>query len=231
MARYHQQVYAVDVAVGMIRQALKEEGLEENTLVVFTSDNGFLCGSHGYGSKVLPYEEASRAPLIVWGSPLQPSVRGQRSGALTGNIDLAPTLLDFAGVALPGGVDGVSLRPLLRDPNGAVREKLTLINVWGPTAVYSLSVVTPTKKYIFWPYGAKGYEPTEELYHLDQDPHEMQPTSRSDPALPSMRALYDEAVEHWKSEAVPYHRYQEFGRFFDRSLSWEEKTGEKGEGL
>ena len=66
MAVYHQQVFAVDVAVGMIRKALVDHGVADNTVVIFTSDNGFLCGSHGYGSKVLPYEESSRVPLIVY---------------------------------------------------------------------------------------------------------------------------------------------------------------------
>ena len=56
MALYHQQIYAIDAAVGMIRKALDEAGVSENTVIIFTSDNGFLCGSHGYGSKVLPYE-------------------------------------------------------------------------------------------------------------------------------------------------------------------------------
>ena len=59
MATYHQQIYAIDVAVGMIRKALKESGTDKNTVIIYTSDNGFFCGSHGYGSKVLPYEESS----------------------------------------------------------------------------------------------------------------------------------------------------------------------------
>ena len=66
MATYHQQVYAIDVAIGMIRAALVKQGVSENTVVIYTSDNGFLCGSHGYGSKVLPYEESSRVPAIIY---------------------------------------------------------------------------------------------------------------------------------------------------------------------
>ena len=56
MAIQHQQVYAIDVAVGMIREALVQQGVADNTVIIYTSDNGFFCGSHGYGSKVLPYE-------------------------------------------------------------------------------------------------------------------------------------------------------------------------------
>ena len=58
MAKYYQLIYAVDVAVGMIRKAVENAGVKHKTLIIFTSDNGYLCGAHGYGSKVLPYEES-----------------------------------------------------------------------------------------------------------------------------------------------------------------------------
>ena len=109
MAIYHQQVHAVDVAVGMIREALEGAGVAENTVVIFTSDNGFLCGSHGYGSKVLPYEEASRVPLVMYLPGHENSGKGLRSAALTTNADVAPTLLDLAGVRKPEEMTGVSL--------------------------------------------------------------------------------------------------------------------------
>ena len=228
MAKYHQQIYAIDAAIGMVREALAKHGVAKNTVIVFTSDNGFLCGSHGYGSKVLPYEEASRAPLIIH-DPRQGPHEGEarHCRALTGNIDLAPTLLDYAGVTIPEGIDGRSLRPLMDNVDGSVRDALILVNVWGPRSVYSLAVVTKTQKYIYWPYGDKGHTPTEELYHLDRDPHEMQPSSASDPALPAMRKRYDQAVEDWKTKAVPYHRYQGFGRYFDRNVPWEQKVPTK----
>jgi arylsulfatase A-like enzyme len=66
MAKYHQQVYGIDVALGVIRDELKVQGVADNTVVIYTSDNGYICGSHGYGSKVLPMEESSRVPLIIY---------------------------------------------------------------------------------------------------------------------------------------------------------------------
>ena len=54
MAKYYQLVYAIDVAVGMIRQELEAQGVADNTVIIYTSDNGYICGSHGYASKVLP---------------------------------------------------------------------------------------------------------------------------------------------------------------------------------
>jgi arylsulfatase A-like enzyme len=227
MAKYHQQIFAVDAAIRMIREALVKEGVAKNTVIIFTSDNGFLCGSHGYGSKVLPYEEASRAPLIVV-DPRHPTHGKQlRIQALTGNVDIAPTLLEFADLPIPENMDGRSLLALLNDPEGEIHQSLPLINVWGPKEVHSLGVVTKNQKYVYWPYGGEGYEPTEEIYHLDKDPHEMTPPSMGDEALPAMRALYDKAVKDWKREAVPYHRYQEFGPFFDREIHWKDKSGPK----
>ncbi len=114
MATYYQQIYAIDVALGMVRQALAQSGVAGNTVVIYTSDNGFMCGSHGYGSKVLPYEEASRVPLIVFDPRHHNSNKGLRSDALTGNVDFAPTLLSLAGVPLPAEMDGNSLMIFVR---------------------------------------------------------------------------------------------------------------------
>ena len=84
MATYHQQIYAIDVAVGMIRKALQETGSAKNTVIIYTSDNGFFCGSHGYGSKVLPYEESSRVPLLIYDPRHTNSGKKLRTSALTG---------------------------------------------------------------------------------------------------------------------------------------------------
>jgi arylsulfatase A-like enzyme len=226
MATYHQQVHAVDVAIGMIRAALAEHGVAGNTVVIFTSDNGFLCGSHGYGSKVLPYEEASRVPLIVFDPRHSNSGKQLRSGALTGNVDIAPTILELAGVSAPEGMDGQSLLPLYGNPEAKTHDSLPLINVWGPKEVHSLAVVTKDAKYIYWPWAAEGFEATEELFHTGQDPHEMTDLASSDghaSVLREMRAIYDGYVARWKKGAVPYHGYQPFGVMFDRGVAWEVK--------
>ena len=132
MAKYFQQVYAIDVAVGMIRDELEKQGVADNTVVIYTSDNGFICGSHGYGSKVLPMEESSRVPLMIY-DPRHPNSGNQlRSSALTGNIDFAPTILELAGLPIPVNVDGVSLLPLLDDPTTDVREQMAFMNFYGP---------------------------------------------------------------------------------------------------
>ena len=226
MALYHQQIYAIDVAVGMILDGLKEAGVADNTVVIFTSDNGFLCGSHGYGSKVLPYEEASRVPLIIYDPRQQGKNAGKRSSALTGNIDFAPTILELAGVEIPSSVDGKSLLPLYQNPDDSIRDTLALINVWGPKEVHSFAVVSKNYKYVFWNYGGEDFVPAEELYHLAEDRLELRnevTNSSHQEALKRMRGAYDRSLADWKNQAVPYHDYQRFGIIFDREIPWSEK--------
>ena len=221
MAVYHQMVHGVDAAVGMIRAAVEEAGVEKNTVFIFTSDNGFFCGSHGYGSKVLPYEESTNVPMIIYDPRHPSSGKKLRSAALTANIDVAPTILELAGLEIPAQMDGVSLLPLLDNPKGSVRETANLINVWGPKEAHSYGVVTKDYKYLYWPYESGKFEPTEELYHLTEDPHELTNLApHKGKELLKMRVIYDKAVDHWKREGVNYNGYEPYGDIFDRNTPW-----------
>ena len=226
MAKYYQQIYAIDVALGMIRGELETQGIAENTVIIYTSDNGFICGSHGYGSKVLPMEESSRAPLMIY-DPRSPSAGKQwRIPALTGSIDFAPTILALAGLPIPENMDGRSLLPLLENPELDIHEQMSFINVWGPLATQSLSVLTKELKYTYWWYSDDTMSPFEELYHLAQDPLEMTNLASSPDAagvLNSMRAKYDKEMARWKAQAVPYNDYKRYGVLFDRTIPWQEK--------
>ena len=224
MAIYHQQIYAIDVALGMVRKALKDHGVADNTVVIFTSDNGFLCGSHGYGSKVLPYSESSKVPLIVYDPRHANSGRRLRTKALTGNVDFAPTMLRLAGLEPPTEMDGRDLRAIYDDPQAKGHEALPLVNVWGPRQTHSLAVVTKDAKYVFWPYAGTGFAATEELFDLGADPLELRNRVDDAPELrDSMRAVYDSMVGFWKREAVSFHDYSRFGTIFDRGVPWAEK--------
>ena len=220
MAKYYQQIYAIDVAVGMIREAIERTGVAENTVIIYTSDNGFMNGSHGYGSKVIPYEESSRVPMIMFVPGHKNSGKQLRCGALTGNTDFMPTILKLAGLNVPEKVDGKDLMTLYDDPTVKIHDALPLINVWGPAKVHSFGVVTKQWKYIYWPYDDGEFEATEELFDNASDPGELKNlaavTSETND-LKEMRKLYDAAVKHWKSNAVPYNNYQSFGEVFSRN--------------
>ncbi|MDG2126520.1 MAG: sulfatase [Fuerstiella sp.] len=227
MALYFQQIYAIDVAVGMIRKAVEAAGVAKNTIVIYTSDNGFMNGSHGYGSKVLPYEESTRVPLIVFDPRHSNSGKQLRCGSLTGNVDFAPTILELAGLPVPENIDGKSLMTLYDDPNSATHESLPLINVWGPKDVHSLGVVTKDWKYVYWPYAADDFKATEELFALKNDRLELSNSAMDvqySKTLARMQATYDAAVAHWSDTAVEYHNYKPYGTIFDRGVEWPVKA-------
>ena len=226
MRKYQQQIYGVDYAIGMIRAELKRQGLVDNTIIIATSDNGYNCGSHGFGGKVLPYEEGSRAPLIVYDPRHKSTGKGYRCRSVTGNIDIMPTLLDFAGLPIPGDVDGKSLRPLLSNPDGRVRDVMAILNVWGSIPTHELSVVTQDYKYIYWFFAGEGMKAAEELYDLRNDRYEMNNLAdrpERQTILHEMRSLYDLQIERWKKNCVQRSEYPEWGTLLDRSVPWETK--------
>ena len=225
MRKYHQLVYGIDRAVGMILEALEESGAAKNTVVIYTSDNGFLCGAHGYGSKVLPYEESVRVPMIIFDPRQTTSGRKPRSSALTGNIDIAPTILALAGLRPPAGIHGRSLLPLLDDPGAQIHQQLSLMNCWGPMQAQCLAVVSAKWKYIYWYHGGEKMSPAEELFNMERDRLELINCAK-DPAkrlaLDEMRQRYDSALGDFEKAAVNKHRV--YSRLFDRKLPWKEKA-------
>ncbi|HBE98200.1 MAG TPA: acetylglucosamine-6-sulfatase [Verrucomicrobiales bacterium] len=226
MATYHQQVHAIDVALGMIRKEVEAQGIADNTVIIYTSDNGFICGSHGYGSKVLPMEESSRVPLMIFDPRSKTAGKGLRCGKLTGNIDFAPTMLEIAGLPVPKNMDGKSLLKTLDDPKAGGHKQLAFINVWGPLAAHSLTCVTENQKYTYWWYGDETMKPTEEFYDLKNDPLELKNEAdnpQKSAALYQMRKRYDEELDKWKRKAVPYNNYQPYGVYFDRTIRIEDK--------
>ncbi len=230
MATYHQQIYAIDVAVGMIVDALSSSPAAKNTIIVFTSDNGFFCGAHGYGSKVLPYEDSSRAPLIIVDTRTE-EPEAARVRRLTGNIDFAPTFLDYAEIQRPESMDGRSLMPVIEaglrnDALPPHHETLPLLNFWGPKETHCLSVVSEDWKYIHWHYAGDGYEATDELYHLAEDPHELENLAigeKNAASLTAMQGAHSQQVQKLRKEAVPFHNYQQFATLFDRQIAWPDK--------
>jgi arylsulfatase A-like enzyme len=209
----------------MILEAVEEAGVADNTIIIFTSDNGYYCGSHAFGGKVLPYEEGSRAPLIIYDPSGKSAGKKWKSDALSGNIDIAPTILEMAGLEVPEHMDGVSLIPTINDPGKTVKEDQLFIQAWGEDAVQSLTVLYDGYKYIYWYYG-EGMEPAEELYKLDEDCSEMT-NLVNDPAmadvLGEMRKRYDKYLEKWKNERVSGSSYERYEVLFDRNIPWENK--------
>ena len=171
---------AVDDAVGAIVDAFRTRGRLDDTVFVFTSDNGFLWGEHRIvATKLAAYEESIRVPLVVRYDDLV--VEPRADGNVVANIDLAPTLAALAGAAAPG-VDGRSLVPLLASPFASLTRPLLVEHLTELAPTYC-AVRTRNSKYVAY------QTQEEELYALDQDRYELV-NRASDPAFAArLRAM------------------------------------------
>ncbi len=171
MRDYLSVIKSVDKSVGRVLDYLKENGLYDNTLVVYTSDQGFYMGEHGWFDKRFMYEESFRTPLLMH-LPASYNKRGSIT-ELVQNIDYAPTFLDVAGVKVPDDIQGLSLKPLFSEEKP---------NIWRD-ALYYHYYEFPNEHMVKRHYGIRTdryklihfYRDIDvwELYDLQNDPHEM----------------------------------------------------------
>ena len=114
MRDYFRMISGVDRVIGLILEDLERRGLADTTIVIFTSDNGYYMGSRGFAGKWSHYEESLRVPLVIHDPRAARNGDGRLASELVLNVDLAPTLLDLAGLEVPEGHQGASLAPILR---------------------------------------------------------------------------------------------------------------------
>ena len=191
---------AVDDGVWRLRRTLVEEGVLDNTMIVFASDNGYFHREHGLGDKRWAYEESLRIPLIVRYPPLiRPNTK---IGLLVLNVDLAPTLLELAGVPVPADVHGRSLLPLLQGDESNWRSGF-VAEYFHETPCSRTPAWEATRngrwKYIRYP--ELGWE-FDELYDLQADPYELMNLAL-DPSAADMRELLSQQLEKGFEELKP----------------------------
>ncbi len=163
-----ESLLAVDEAVGGVLWALQRHGELENTLVIYTSDNGFFHGEHRVRSeKTLPYEPGIRVPLIMRG-PRVP--RGEKLDQVVSNIDLAPTILDAAGATPSLVQDGRSLLDLTEDPTREFGREIVLENGNGVYRIPSFRGIR-NDRFTFVRHDTTG---EVELYDRREDPFQLQ---------------------------------------------------------
>ena len=114
MRAYYRMITGMDVVIGRVLAELESRGLADNTVVIYTADNGLFMGNRGFADKWLHYEESLRIPLILHDPRPGRTKPGTVHPAMALNVDLAPTLLDLAGVKVPAKYQGRSLVPLLQ---------------------------------------------------------------------------------------------------------------------
>jgi len=228
LKQYYQLISGVDSVVGKIIKELKSTGVYKNTVIIYTSDNGYALGSHALQGKTLPYEECSRIPLIVFDGRLES--QDKKCNSLVANIDYAPTILSIAGITPPPRMDGKSLLPLLKDSSKTLHNSILLIQNWGINGSETnkcLAILKGDYKYIFWPYGDENITPTEELYNTANDKYEdrniLLTNSPQPETLFEMRKLYDINLKRWSENAVNS-KYKESQKLFDRTIPYKDKN-------
>lgn len=173
MRTFYRLVTRADTAIGEIMAALRESGLDENTVVICTSDNGEMQGAHGLTGKWLMYEESIRVPLIIRDGRLPAELRGRRCDQMALGIDLAPTMLALAGVAIPERMQGNDLGPLVRGEPVEWRSDWYYEHTYAHPPQHKIprceGVRTSDWKYVRY----TDFNPArEQLFNLAADPHE-----------------------------------------------------------
>ena len=170
MKGYYRLVKSVDDNVGRVLDYLKESGLDKNTLVIYSSDQGFSLGEHGFYNKQWMYENPLHAPFLV----SYPGVikSSQVHNSMTSHVDIAPTILDFAGVDIPSDMQGYSLKPILTGKSEKVRdESYYHFYDHGTRLPEMIGVRTDRYKLIHYPTMKGQYR--WELFDLEKDSEEM----------------------------------------------------------
>jgi len=181
---YLKCVQSVDDGVGEVLDYLEKNGLTENTIIIYTSDQGFYLGEHGWFDKRFMYEESFRTPILMrFPKEIKPGTVVEK---MVQNIDFAPTFLDYAGIKIPGDMQGMSFRTLARNVDTKWRDAIYYQYYEFPgehKVKRHYGIRTERYKLIHFYYDVDEWE----LYDLEKDPHEMK-SVYDDPAYAKVKA-------------------------------------------
>ena len=181
---YYASTQFMDNQVGRILDELTSLGLEENTVVVFTSDHGYHLGEHTFWQKSNLHEEVTKVPLII----SVPGMKAGRSESIVELVDLMPTLAELCDIKIPKGLHGESLVPVLKNPSASVKD--------GALSFNNLGTSYRTKN---WSY-VRYKDGKEEMYDMAKDPQQFRNlavvnTSSNVDQLKRMRSLFDQRLK------------------------------------
>jgi arylsulfatase A-like enzyme len=205
MKRYLRTIASIDESVGRLLQYLDDEGLAEDTLVVYTSDQGFFLGEHGWFDKRFMYEESFQMPFVArFPGEVRP---GSINRDIVSNVDFAATFLDLAGAGVPNYMQGRSIRPVLRGETPPDWPQHAYHRYWmhrdnNHNAYAHYGIRNHRYKLIHWynqDYGlpgtqAGGQPPQWELFDCEKDPLELF-NRYDDPAYRKVAAQMLQALE------------------------------------
>jgi arylsulfatase A-like enzyme len=182
---YYRLIYGVDVVIGRIREQLRRLGFNDNTVLILIGDNGFFLGEYGLAGKWFPYEESIRVPLVVFDPRAGKKLRGQTLSQMALNVDIAPTILELAGITAPEQMQGCSLVPLLKGKKPKWRTEFFYEHPFEHKTI-AKSIGLRTQDYMYIRYTDYNYE---ELYDLKRDPAEKTNLAKDEKYIKILEAL------------------------------------------
>ncbi|MEM7474430.1 MAG: sulfatase-like hydrolase/transferase [Planctomycetota bacterium] len=220
--QYHQGVKAIDENLGRLLETLIASGQDENTLIVFTSDQGFAWGQHGFKSKVAPYRATVEAPLIIRpAKDLAAKCAGSVVKEPVSGVDLPPTFFAQAGIELPWKMHGHDLTPVLEDPEQKWPYSAMLVHTGRKYGSETAQVPEPDDPDLYHGPGVPWYimlsqgeykyirnlvrDETEELYDIRADPDELNNLAlepKYDDLLERFRAAMETELRRTDAELV-----------------------------
>lgn len=234
--QYFEKIVSVDRSVGKIRTMLKERGLADNTVIIFLSDHGTHLGERHLLGKWTPYDESLRVPFIVF-DPRKNAKKGEVLDDMVLNIDVAPTLLEMAGIGIPDRMDGRSLKGLIYGKNETWRDYFFFEHYTSPFMVpnyipRSVGVRFKDSKYVRWiEVETDPNKNIEEYYDLSKDPIEAINLTNNEDYKQKVQNARD-VYNRWREENPSSFKFDEFGpraQFGSRNIDWERFKIEKPE--
>jgi iduronate 2-sulfatase len=229
---YHACVSYVDAQIGRLLDALEEEGLAGNTIVVLWSDHGYKLGNYRGCGKMTNYEIDTRVPMMISAPGMitgEMPTAGAKTGEVAELLDLFPTLCELTGIDAPDFLDGESLVPLLKDPTASVHEGA--ISQYhrrnSGDEVMGYAIRTKTHRLVEWRSFSTGEVVAEELYDHRSDPKEKQNIAADDSSSELIDELTDSLLKthpRRKLEMLPtIHSSPSSGRL-DADISFENQS-------
>lgn len=210
LRQYHEKLMSVERSTGQIMDMLKQRGLSDNTVIIFLSDHGTHFGEKQLAGKWTPYEQSLRIPFIVY-DPRPKAAKGIVSNEMVLNIDVAPTVLDLAGIPVPKVMDGQSIAPLINDEKTKWRTHFFYEHYTSPAPVKyiprNVGVRTENTKYFRW---IDLDLLAEEFYDLTIDPMETNNLINNPEYLEQIQAARKQ-YELWRRKNPSTYQYDSYG--------------------
>lgn len=194
---YYRMISGIDAVIGRIREKLTERGMAGNTIIIFMADNGYFLSDRQLADKWLMYEQSLRVPLLIFDPRIPAKHRGKVTEIPGLNVDVDPTILEFAGIKVPESAHGQSLVPIARGESVQPREFLLFEHLWDFESIPQSECVRSDQfKFIRYPQ----HPGFDEFYDLKNDPDEIRnlvPDPASSQRIMDYRNKLDSLIQRY----------------------------------